>query len=156
MDCELFLVSSLEDQALKQHIHAIVTEIAGTSVTSYDNGSRLSCKYFVIDIETEDITSIDFLREEYKLNINTELRIQLFRQSFEEGLSVLFRIFGALLNAFNPDMVFLENGTDLLFKKEHDQVLVNTNLDPYQRKYLSPALIESLQLPYSYEELTTT
>lgn len=39
--------------------------------------------------------------------------------------------------SFNPDMVFVENGTDHLFRKDNDNVIVNTNLDQYQKKYLS-------------------
>lgn len=62
MDCALFLVSNIDHKALKRTIYSIVNETVTENVTYYENSSRLSCKYFTMDIETEDITSIDFLR----------------------------------------------------------------------------------------------
>ncbi|GAB6991791.1 hypothetical protein JCM16418A_38410 [Paenibacillus pini] len=153
MDCELFLVSNLDNETLKNTIYNILCEVVKDKVTIYESFSRLSCRYFTIDIETEDITGIDFIREEYKLEINAEIRIQLFGQTFNEGLEVLFYMIGDILSISNPDMVFVENGTDQLFRKENDIVIVNTNLDQYQKKYLSKKLINSLKYPYIERDL---
>lgn len=155
MDCALFLVSNLDNETLKRTIYKIVSEVVEDKVTNYDEDfSRLSCKYFTLDIETEDIISIDFLREEYGMNINAEIGIQLFGNSFEEGLQVLFKIFGKILMNFNPDMVFVENGTDQLFRKENATVIINTELDQYQKKYLSSKIINLLGFPYIFQELS--
>jgi hypothetical protein len=154
MDCELLLVSNLGPEALKRTIYNIVSETVKDKVTNYENFSRLSCRYFTIDIETEDITSIDFLREEYDMKINTEISVQLFGKTFYEGLEVLFQTIGKILKSFNPDMVFLENGTDQLFRKENDTVIVNTNLDQYQKNYLSNRIIDSLKYPYIEKDLS--
>ncbi|MCI1696868.1 hypothetical protein [Aneurinibacillus aneurinilyticus] len=154
MDCALFLVSNLDNETLKRRIYNIVCETVKDKVTSYEVFSRLSCKYFVLDIETEDIISIDFLREEYGMNINAEIGIQLFGKSFEEGLEVLFKIFGNILMDFNPDMVFVENGTDQLFRKENATVIINTKLDQFQKKYLSSKIINLLRFPYIFQELS--
>ncbi|ERI09428.1 hypothetical protein [Aneurinibacillus aneurinilyticus] len=154
MDCALFLVSNLDNETLKRRIYNIVCETVEDKVTSYEGFSRLSCKYFVLDIETEDIISIDFLREEYGMNINAEIGIQLFGKSFEEGLEVLFKIFGNILMDFNPDMVFVENGTDQLFRKENATVIINTKLDQFQKKYLSSKIINLLRFPYIFQELS--
>ncbi|MNW64705.1 hypothetical protein D3C74_430090 [compost metagenome] len=51
-------------------------------------------------------------------------------------------------------MVFLENGTDQLFRKENDTVIVNTNLDQYQKNYLSNRIIDSLKYPYIEKDLS--
>ncbi|MNO56251.1 hypothetical protein D3C76_467630 [compost metagenome] len=153
MDCTLFLVSNLDKEALKETIYDIVCDTVEDKVTNYENFSRLSCKYFTLDIETEDIISIDFLREEYGMEINVEIGIQLFGKLFEEGLEVLFKIFGNILLAFNPDMVFVENGTDQIFRKENATVIINTKLDHYQKKYLSNKIITLLRFPYIFQEL---
>lgn len=154
MDCTLFLVTNLDQETLKKTIYSIVCNAVEDKVTDYEEFSRLSCKYFTLDIETEDIVSLDFIREEYKMEINTEIRIQLFGKSFEKGLEVLFNIFGNILAAFTPDMVFVENGTDQLFRKENDTVIINTKLDQYQTKYLSNEMINLLRLPHIYQELS--
>lgn len=153
MDCTLFLVSNLDQEILKKTIYDIMCSAVGDKVTSYDNFSTLSCKYFTLFIETEDIIGVDDVREEYGLGINAEIRIQLFGKSFEEGLDILFRIFGNILMAFNPDMVFVENGTDQLFRKENDNLIINTNLDQYQKKYLTTELINHLRTPNIFKEL---
>ncbi|WP_144390592.1 hypothetical protein MKY24_19355 [Paenibacillus sp. FSL P2-0322] len=154
MDCTLFLVSNLDKETLKSIIYEIVCDTVEDKVTNYEDFSRLSCKYFTLDIETEDIISIDFLREEYGMKINAEIGIQLFGKLFEEGLEVLFKIFGNILMVFNPDMVFVENGTDQIFRKENATVIINTKLDQYQKKYLSNKIITSLRYPYIFEQLS--
>ncbi len=88
------------------------------------------------------------------MEINAEIGIQLFGKSFEEGLEVLFKIFGNILKEFNPDMVFVENGTDQLFRKENDTVIINKKLDQYQEKYLSNEIISLLKFPYIYQDLS--
>jgi hypothetical protein len=153
MDCTLFLVSNLDKEALKRTIYDIVCDTVEDKVTNYEDFSRLSCKYFTLDIETEDIISIDFLREEYGMEINVEIEIQLFGKLFEEGLEVLFKIFGNILLAFNTDMVFVENGTDQIFRKENATLIINTKLDQYQKKYLSNKIITLLRFPYIFQEL---
>ncbi|AUS24444.1 hypothetical protein C1A50_0205 [Paenibacillus polymyxa] len=88
------------------------------------------------------------------MKINTEISVQLFGKTFYEGLEVLFQTIGKILKSFNPDMVFLENGTDQLFRKENDTVIVNTNLDQYQKNYLSNRIIDSLKYPYIEKDLS--
>lgn len=155
MDYSLFLVANLDQGTLKRTIYNIVCEAVEDKVTDYEDFSRLSCKYFTLDIETDDIISLDFLREEYRMEINVEMGIELFGRSFEKGLEVLFNIFGNMLMSFNPDMVFVENGTDQLFRKENDTVIINTKLDQYQKKYLSNKIISLLRFPHVYQELSS-
>lgn len=153
MDCTLYLVSKLDQEILKKTIYDIMCGTVGDKVTSYENFSTLCCKYFTLFIETDDIIGVDDVREEYGLGINTEIRIQLFGKTFEKGIEVLFNIFGNILMTFNPDMVFVENGTDQIFRKENDNVIINTKLDQYQKKYLSNKIITLLRIPYIFQEL---
>jgi hypothetical protein len=143
----------MDKEVLKRTIYDIVSDTVEDKVTRYEDFSRLSCKYFTLDIETEDIINVDFIREEYKMEINVYNGIQLFEKLFEEGLEVLFGIFGNILWAFNPDSVFVENGTDQIFRKEDASIIINTKLDQYQRKYLSNHLITLLRYPYIFKEL---
>lgn len=153
MDCTLFLSSNLYGEVFKTRIYEVVRNTIEGNVSSSENFSRLSYKYFTLYIETEDIISIDFLKKEYDMEINSEIRIQLFGNYFEEGLDVLFKIFGNILVDFNPNLIFIENGTDQIFRKEDDTVIINTNLDQYQKAYLSNERIASLQFPYIFWEL---
>lgn len=153
MDCTLFLVTNLDQEMLKKVLYNLVSEAVKDKVTYYPDLSSISCKYFILDIETEDIISLDFLREEYQMEINSEIRIQLFGKLFEEGLEVLFKIIGEILKVSNPDMVFIENGTDQLFRKENDTIIINRKLKQYQKRYLSDKIINLLRIPYICREL---
>ncbi|GAA0137034.1 hypothetical protein YSY43_38750 [Paenibacillus sp. YSY-4.3] len=156
MDCELFLVSNLDHTVLKKSLSKIISDVLGDKVQEYDNGdsSDISCKYFSMGIETNEITSIDFLREEYKMNIDTELRIQLFGKTFYEGLEVLFKVIGTLMREIKGDMFFLENGDYQLFRKEGQILIINNNLDQYQKKYYTKELIDLLCHPYIEKNLS--
>ncbi|GGI95935.1 hypothetical protein [Paenibacillus hunanensis] len=153
MDYALFLSTPLDQETLRTTVYNIVCQAVENEVTAYEEFSRISCKYFVLDIETEDIISLDFIRAEYNMHINAEIGIQLFGQSFEKGLDILFHVFGNMIKVFNPDLVLVENGTDQLFRKENDTVIVNTKLDQYQIKYLSNERITLLGLPCVHHKL---
>ncbi|WP_055107055.1 hypothetical protein [Paenibacillus ihumii] len=156
MDCALYLISNLDHIEMKKILSRIVSDILGDQVTEYKyNGySGISCIFFSISIETNDISGIDFLREDYGMDIDTELRIQLYGKTFYEGLEVLFKAIGILMREIKGDMFFLENGTDQLFRKSGDILIINNDLDQYQKKYLTKKLIDLLCHPYIEKNLS--
>lgn len=156
MDCALYLISNLDHTILKKILSRIVSDILGDQVTEYDYNeySGISCKFLSISIETNDISGIDFLREDYGIDIDSELRIQLYGKTFYEGLEVLFKTIGILMKEIKEDMFFLENGTDQLFRKDGDILTINNDLDQYQKKYLTEKLLRLLCHPYIEKNLT--
>lgn len=85
-----------------------------------------------------------------ELNVNKSIRVLIFGKTFNEGLTVLFKVIGELMKRFEMNLLLLENGSDQLIRKENDILIVNAELDQYQLIYLSKNLLELLD--YSYIE----
>lgn len=85
-----------------------------------------------------------------ELNVNKSIRVLIFGKTFNEGLTVLFKVIGELMKRFEMNLLLLENGSDQLIRKENDILIVNAELDQYQSIYLSKNLLELLD--YSYIE----
>lgn len=159
MEYELYLVSHLNQTTLKHLFSEIVSDVVGEQVKvsddNYDDHCYVSCQYFSMSIETNDIYAIEYLREEYKMNIDTEISIQLIAKTYVEGLEVLFKVFGKLIKKIQGDMVFEENGSRQLFRKEGDVLIVNTNLHPYQKQTMTEVLLGFLDFPYIEMDLSS-
>ncbi|SFC83045.1 hypothetical protein SAMN04488168_11061 [Bacillus sp. 491mf] len=156
MDCELFLLSDLSHKSLGQEIESISKKILNEDVTIKENTEEIhiAYKYFSMDIEIEDISDIEFIRSHYELNVNKSIRVLIFGNTFNEGLNVLFKVIGKLMNRFEMNLLLLENGSDQLIRKENDILIVNTELDQYQSNYLSKKLLELLDYPYIERKLS--
>lgn len=51
------------------------------------------------------------------------------------------------------NLLFLENGSDQILRKENGKLIVNSNLDKYQKKYLTKDLLRFLDHDYMKEKL---
>ncbi len=52
------------------------------------------------------------------------------------------------------DLLFLESGSEQILRKENGTLIVNSNLDEYQKKYLTSDLLRFLDHKYMREKLT--
>ncbi|MGN7942129.1 MULTISPECIES: hypothetical protein [Bacillaceae] len=95
-----------------------------------------------------------FIKEHYKLNVNVCIRVQLFNQTFVQGLEYLYRVIGKLMKRMPGDLLFLESGSEQILRKENGTLIVNSNLDEYQKKYLTSDLLRFLDHKYMREKLT--
>lgn len=82
------------------------------------------------------------------MNIDAALVIQLYGKTFDEGLRVLYEFFGQLMRETSRDMFFLENGTDQMFRKEGDNLIINNCLNKYQKQYFTQELLNLLNHAY--------
>lgn len=72
----------------------------------------------------------------------------MFGNTFDQGIKSLFKVIGKLIEQSGGNLLFLENGSDQLLKKENGQLIVNSDLDQYQIRYLTPNLINLLNHSY--------
>lgn len=155
MDFELFLEN---DSSIKELVGVIEKYIINllnekVSVQNDEEEIVIGTEYLSLAIELEDISDINFVRNHYDLDVNTCIRIQLFGNTFDRGIILLFKIIGKLLKECSGNLLFLENGSDQLLRKEHGQLIVNSDLDQYQMKYLIPSLLSLLEHSYIEGEL---
>ncbi len=155
MDFELFLESSLSHKSLAEFIEKIIIDNLNEKVSVHNNDEEIVIRteYFSLALEIEDISDITFVRNHYDLDINVCIRVQLFGDTFYQGLEFLFRIVGKYMKQFAGSLLFLENGSDQLLRKENGQLIVNNDLDQYQIKYLTTNLLNLLDHSYNEEKL---
>lgn len=155
MDFELFLETNLGYQSLADALQKLIINILNEKASVHHSKEEIfiGTEYFTLAIEIEDISDIAFVKKHYNLDVNVGIRVQLFGNTFYQGLEFLFRIMGTYMKQFNGNLLFLENGSDQLLRKENGQLFVNHDLDPYQIKYLTKSLLRLLEHPYIEEKL---
>lgn len=150
MDYELFLETNLTIRSLAEIIEGILIELGNEKVTVQNDEEEIyiGISYFSLALEIEDISDIAFVRKHYNIDVNVTIRVQLFGNSFYDGLKNLFKVIGKLMKLVDGNLLFLENGSDQLLRKESGQLIVKNDLDHYQIKYLTKSLLRLLDHPY--------
>ena len=155
MDYELFLSSNLSCNSLADIIRSKIAGSVNEDITVHINEEEIviGIKYFSLALEIKDISDITFIRRHYDLDVNVCIRVQLFGSTFYQGMEVLFKVIGDLMRQLGGNLLFLENGSDQLLRKENGQLMVNSDLDQYQVKYLTKGLLSFLGRSYIKEKL---
>ncbi|WP_152392602.1 hypothetical protein [Paenibacillus guangzhouensis] len=150
MDFELFLESNLSCKSLAEVIEKIIVNILNEKVSVQNDEEEIviGTENFSLALELEDISDINFVRTHYDLDVNICIRVQLFGNTFYQGLESLFKVMGKFIKQCGGNMLFLENGSDQLLRKENGQLIVNSDLDQYQIKYLTSSLLSLLDHSY--------
>ncbi|MEK3725443.1 hypothetical protein [Paenibacillus sp. FSL H8-0034] len=156
MDCELLLLSNLSYKSLGEMIERITNELANAEVSVNCNEEEIiiGSEYFSLALEIEDTSDISFVRNHYNLDVNVCLRVQLFSNTFYLGLELLFKMMGKLMKQIDGNLLFLEDGSDQLLRKENGELIINKDLNQYQTKYLSTSLLSLLDHPYTEKKLS--
>ncbi|MCM3359763.1 hypothetical protein [Psychrobacillus sp. MER TA 171] len=86
MDYELFLESNLTIRSLAEIIEGILNELPNEKVTVQNDEEEIyiGISYFSLAFENEDISDIAF--KHYNIDVNVSIRVQLFGNSFYDGL----------------------------------------------------------------------
>lgn len=156
MDYELFLLSNISHHSLGEMLEKFTTEYANKKATLSGNGEEIviGSDLFSFAIEIEDISDIDFVKNHYNLDVNVCIRVQLFSNTFYQGLELLFKIIGRLIRHIAGNLLLLEDGSAQLLRMENGQLIVNNALDQYQTKYLTTSLLSLLNCYYIEKELS--
>lgn len=156
MDYELFLLSNVDNHSLGEMLERFTTEYANkkASLSCNDQEIVIGSELFSLALEIEDISDIAFVRNHYNLDVNVCIIIQLFGNTFYQGLELLFKIMGRIIRHIDGNLLFLEDGSAQLLRIENGQLIVNNALDQYQRKYLTTSLLSLLDRPYIEKELS--
>lgn len=156
MEYELFLLSNVSNNSLGEMLERFTTEYANkkASLSCNDEEIVIGSELFSLALEIEDISDIAFVRNHYNLDVNVCIRIQLFGNTFYQGLELLFKIMGRLIRHVDGNILFLEDGSAQLLRIENGQLIVNNALDQYQTKYLTTSLLSLLDRPYIEKELS--
>ncbi|MBR2564894.1 MAG: hypothetical protein IKE29_09740 [Paenibacillus sp.] len=155
MDFEMFLESNLSCESLAEVIERIIINIVNEKVSIHNDEEEIviGTKYFSLALEIEDISDINFVRNHYDLDVNYCIRGQLFGSTFYQGLEALIKVIGEFMKQSGGNLLLLENGSDQLLRKENGQLIVNSDLNQHQIKYLTPSLLSLLDHTYIERKL---
>ncbi|PZD92887.1 hypothetical protein DNH61_02465 [Paenibacillus sambharensis] len=155
MDFELFLESNVSCRSLADLIKITIVNLLNEKVSIQNDEEEIviGTEYFSLALELEDISDINFVRTHYDLDVNVCIRVQLFGNTFEQGIKYLFKVIEQLLKQCGGNLLFLDNGSDQLLRKKDGQLIVNSDLNQYQIKYLTPSLLGLLGHSYIKEKL---
>lgn len=150
MDYELFLGSNLSCESLAEKIERIIIEFVNEKVSVHNDEEEIviGTEYFSLALEIEDISDIGFVRKHYDIDVNVCIRVQLFGNTFYQGVELLLKVMGNFMKQIGGNLLFLENGSDQLLRKENGQLIVNNDLDQYQIKYLTTNRLSLLDHSY--------
>lgn len=156
MDYELFLRSNVHNNSLGEMIERFTNEFVNkkASFNCNDEEIVIGSEFFSLALEIEDISDIAFVRNHYNLDVNVCIRVQLFGNTFYQGLELLFKVMGKLIRHIDGNLLFLEDGSAQLLRIENGQLIVNNALDQYQTKYLTTSLLSLLDRTYIEKELS--
>lgn len=123
---ELFVESPLPYQSLADMIQKQLIEVLNDNVSIHIDEEEIiiGTEFFPFALEIDDISDITFIKEHYKLNVNVCIRVQLFNQTFVQGLEYLFKVIGKLMKRVPGNLLFLENGSEQILRKENSKLIV--------------------------------
>lgn len=142
MEYELFLFSTYD----AEHIAKMLID-SGESVDfemKVYEGSRIyiGCDFFSMNVEIEDISDLEFIRDNYGLKVNLCIDFQVYNKTFSTGLIQMLKIIGRMLSQIQGDVLLLSNNSTQVLKRERDVLYVNNSED------FSAFPFNELKIPY--------
>lgn len=155
MDYELFIFTELSIESLTEIIQRLITDSdEEVSIHYNEEEVTIGSAYFSLALEIEDISDISFIRQHYNLDVNVCIRVEIFGKTSYQGFDLLFKVIGGLLTEMECNLLFLENGSYQLLRRENGQLYINNHLDEYQVKYLTQDRLDLLNQTYVEKRLS--
>ncbi|MHC5218280.1 hypothetical protein ACYSNR_16720 [Enterococcus sp. LJL128] len=107
---------------------------------------------FSFSIELDEQSDIDFVSDNYQINVNTYFSIEVYNKTFDKGILEALQLMGMLLEK-STSVLFLEIGNRQLFRKEQGQLWINNNLEDYQKEYLNAETIHLLSSSFKEKKM---
>lgn len=154
MNCELLLLTNESVESIASKLYELTSiHSTNTKKSQDEDGIYIPCAQYSLIIQKDDATNILFYEEAYNLRINNCVTIQLFGKTFDQGLAILFTIFGDIAKTIAENMLFIENGEFQVFRKQQNKLIINTDLDEYREVYFTDSLFSNLDYPYEQAKL---
>lgn len=142
MEYELFLFSTYDAKYIARML--VESDNSLDFEMKIYEGSRIyiGCELFCMNLEIEDISDLDFIRENYGVNVNLCIDFQVYNKTFNLGVTQMLKVVGGLLSRIQGDVLLLGNSSTQILRREKDILYVN-NIEEFA-KYP----FEELGIPY--------
>lgn len=132
MEYELFIYSTYKAEYIANRL-ILSDESLEYEMKVYE-GSRiyLGCELFSMNIEIEDISDLDFIKESYGVNVNLCIDFQVYNKTYRLGIRKMLKVIGAVLSQIQGDALLLSNGSTEVLRKEKEVLYVN-NIEEFAK-----------------------
>lgn len=132
MEYELFIFSIYDEEYTTKLFIDVAKDIVETDLKmeNHDGTSiYVGCGLFSINVEIEDISDLEFIRNNYGVNINLGIDIQVYNKTFDKGITETMEVIGGVLKRIQGDILLLSNGSTQVLKREKGILSVNGDPD---------------------------
>lgn len=132
MEYELFIYSTYKAEYIANRL-ILLDESLEYEMKIYEGSSiYIGCELFSMNIEIEDISDLDFIKESYGVNVNLCIDFQVYNKTFRLGIRKMLKVIGALLSQIQGDALLLSNGSTEVLRKEKEVLYVN-NIEEFAK-----------------------
>lgn len=125
MDYELLMDSKWTQKSLAMYIKEVIERKLTIDYIEDSDYIVISCEYFTMSFDLEEIIGLDVIYEEYQFEANASARIQVFKKKFDEGLNLLFFLMKDIMDYQDNDILFLENGSIIVLEKRDNKLITH-------------------------------
>lgn len=122
MENELWFFTEMDLVTWTRYICQALERSADTEVKydEYSDSITLSCKYFTVFIDTDELIGADVVEEYYGFIGNVAMIVQMFNRYYYEGVEQLIKLLRLVMDERKEDFLFLENGDLLVLKRQNN------------------------------------
>ncbi|MGC6767889.1 hypothetical protein [Enterococcus sp. LJL51] len=154
MEYELFIYTKLTYEELLKEVERSFKLFFNKemNIIQTEESVYMGMDKFSFSIELDEQSDIDFVSDNYQINVNTYFSIEVYNKTFDKGILEALQLMGMLLEK-STSALFLEIGDRQLFRKEQGQLWINNNLEDYQKEYLNAETIHLLSSSFKEKKM---
>ena len=127
MDYELLMDNKWTQKSLAMYVKEVIERKLMIDYIEDSDYIVISCEYFTMRFDLEEIIGLDVIYEEYQFEANASARIQVFKNKFDEGLNLLFFLMKNMMDYQDNDILFLENGSIIVLEKRGNKLITHVD-----------------------------
>ncbi|MDR2889387.1 MAG: hypothetical protein LBV33_06050 [Lachnospiraceae bacterium] len=136
MDYELLLVSEKTQKECVIWIKDIIINKLNLKCEYYEKNDYISIclEALTIIIDLEEIFSFDMVEECFGLKANLSAQLQVFSNTYYDGLEIMFGVIKEVINDTEHDLLLLGDSSEMILKRYNNKYSSNTIKD-YEIKF---------------------
>ena len=127
MDYELLLSGEMSQKSFSIFVKKIIEKRISVDYKQYSDNIGIACDYFSMFFDLDEIIGLDIIYDEYGFKATANTRVQLFGNTFKQGLELIFIIIKNLAAYTDDDILLLENGSIIVLEKKDGTLFTHIN-----------------------------
>ncbi|WP_297430325.1 hypothetical protein [Clostridium sp.] len=137
MDYELFIFSTYDAQEIGKTLVDLVRNVLKKDVVYKvieNEYIYIGCGLFGMNIEIEDVSDLEFIRNDCEIDVNLCISIQVSSREPDQGINELFKIIIEFMKYNKGNVLLLANGSEQVLRRDNQLLILNEEIDyiPYE------------------------